>query len=128
MIGFVVSLVDMTSQVETNENAAALVLRAEEDCCCFTGWGADTAVGRSNARLHWQVQLALPRLEIGLVGSEIKLAWPTNAVGFSLEANTNHFPTDDWSPVTNTPVLVGNQHVVTNMIGSEKIFYRLRKP
>jgi hypothetical protein len=59
-LGRVLDPVDVSSQVSVNGNTATLVLRAKENCCCDTGWGEDTAPGRSNARLHWQVTLSPP--------------------------------------------------------------------
>jgi len=63
-IGEVTSPVDVTSQVTTNGNAATLTLRAQENCCCATGWGVATPIGRLNASLHWVVALLVPKVEI----------------------------------------------------------------
>jgi len=59
-LGRVLKPVDVSSQVSINGNTATLVLRTKENCCCETGWGEDTASGRANARLHWQVTLSPP--------------------------------------------------------------------
>ena len=50
----------MTSQVNVSGDQVTLVLRAKELCCLATGWGSDTLPGRTNGRLHWQVQLQPP--------------------------------------------------------------------
>ena len=64
-IGEVTAPVDVTSQVTTNGNVATLTLRAQENCCCATGWGVATPVGRLNAMLHWVVALVpIPNVEI----------------------------------------------------------------
>jgi hypothetical protein len=45
-VGQVLAPVDVTSQVTVDGNTASVVLSAENDCCCSSGWG--------NAVLHWQ--------------------------------------------------------------------------
>ena len=73
----VTNTVDATSAVQTNGNAATLQLRAEENCCCSTGWGLED--GGTNARLHWQVQIALPpKLEVSQSEGQLSLGWTTN--------------------------------------------------
>ncbi len=59
-VGRVTNVVDVSSQVAVGANIAALKLRAQENCCCVTGWGQETDNSRSNARLHWQVELWPP--------------------------------------------------------------------
>ena len=59
-LGHVTNVVDVTSAVSVNGNTVSLTLRAKDTCCCDTGWGEDSASGRLNAKLHWQVELAPP--------------------------------------------------------------------
>lgn len=59
-LGTVTNGVNVTSAVSVNRNQASLTLRARDTCCCDTGWGEDTVSGRTNARLHWEVELAPP--------------------------------------------------------------------
>jgi len=54
-VSAVVAPVDVTSQVTVSGNTASFVLRAQENCCCVTGWGSATEFGRQNARFHWEV-------------------------------------------------------------------------
>jgi hypothetical protein len=56
-IGTVTTAVDVTSQVSVNGSSASFVLRAQENCCCVTGWGQLTQSDRANARFHWIVTL-----------------------------------------------------------------------
>lgn len=56
-VGAVVAPVDVTSEVTVNGATASLLLRAQENCCCVTGWGSATQADRRDARLHWEVTL-----------------------------------------------------------------------
>jgi subtilisin-like proprotein convertase family protein len=57
----------------------------------------------------------------------IRLNWPSHANGFNLEWTTNLLSTD-WLPMTNIPVTMGGDFVITNDITAPRGFYRLRKP
>lgn len=59
-LGHVTNVVNVRAAVTLSGNAASLTLRAKDTCCCQTGWGEDTAAGRLNARLHWEVELSPP--------------------------------------------------------------------
>src|ERR1043166_4713927 len=59
-LGHVTNAVDVSSQVTINRNVATLTLRAQDTCCCNTGWGEDTVAGRLNARFRWEVELWPP--------------------------------------------------------------------
>jgi uncharacterized repeat protein (TIGR03803 family) len=68
--------------------------------------------------------VSAPQLTINLSGTNVILAWPTNASGFTLEFATNLV-----SPVWNTnlpaPVVVNTNNAVTNGISGTWKFYRL---
>jgi hypothetical protein len=65
-------------------------------------------------------------LVITRAGSGVAIAWPTNATGFVLESTANF---SLWSSVGGSPVIVGNQNVLTNSpLSTTNLFYRLRKP
>lgn len=71
-----------------------------------------------------------PKLAIALSGNQVVLSW-TNAPGgldFGLQQTTNMAPTSVWSNVTNAPVVIGGQFVVTlaKQIGNR--FFRLNLP
>ncbi|MDB6110649.1 MAG: hypothetical protein JWR69_2399 [Pedosphaera sp.] len=57
---------------------------------------------------------------------QLVFSWPTNQFGFVLESNSTVSSIKGWSPVPNTPVIVGTQKVVTNA-PSGNSFFRLRK-
>lgn len=59
-LGHVTNVVNVRAAVTLSGNEASLTLRAKDTCCCQTGWGEDTAAGRLNARLHWEVELSPP--------------------------------------------------------------------
>ena len=56
----------------------------------------------------------------------IRLLWPTNAVGYSLQCNTNVADTN-WSLALPPPVIIGTDNVVTNAVTNLN-FYRLCAP
>lgn len=56
-VGTVTAPVDVSDQVTINGNTATFTLRAQENCCCVTGWGTATQGDRANARFRWDVTL-----------------------------------------------------------------------
>ncbi|MBI3852783.1 MAG: SBBP repeat-containing protein [Verrucomicrobia bacterium] len=69
-----------------------------------------------------------PRLNVARTGTQFVLSWPTNQVGFQLESVPSLSASNIWSAVTNLPVLVGDQNVVSNNISVGNRFYRLKNP
>jgi len=59
--------------------------------------------------------------------TNVVLSWPTNVVGFSLQANTNLNPSV-WATVSPAPVVSGTNNVVTNAANLVQRFYRLQSP
>ena len=57
-VGTVTSVQDVTDQVTISGNTASFVLRAQENCCCVTGWGTATQSDRADARFQWDVKLS----------------------------------------------------------------------
>jgi len=68
-----------------------------------------------------------PRLNVNRSGSQLIVSWPTNQVGFQLESVTSLSAGGVWSAATNSPVVVGDQYVVTNPITGTSRFFRLRQ-
>ncbi|MGH8248763.1 MAG: hypothetical protein ACREUU_20320 [Gammaproteobacteria bacterium] len=54
----------------------------------------------------------------------VRLLWPINAVGYTLQSNTNT-TTTNWAAVTPLPVVAGTNNVVTNTTVGPQKFYRL---
>jgi hypothetical protein len=67
-----------------------------------------------------------PKLTLRHAADKVVLAWPTNAIGFSLEAATNLSPTIVWTSASPPPVVMGTNYVVTNSIAGNARFYRLK--
>ncbi len=69
---------------------------------------------------------ARPRLTIEVSGSDVKVRWPTSAVGYSLECNTD-LNTTTWNPAGGTASVEGADNVreFLNVTGAK--FFRLIK-
>jgi hypothetical protein len=68
-----------------------------------------------------------PPLKVSAAGSQIVVAWPTNAAGFQLESTTNFLATNSWSAVGTIPTVSGTQNVLSNSMDASLRFYRLKK-
>jgi uncharacterized repeat protein (TIGR03803 family) len=68
-----------------------------------------------------------PRLNITRANSSVILTWPTTAVGFALESNTNLAAPLGWAAVTPVPTLVNGLKTVTNTVTATPKFYRLKR-
>ena len=56
---------------------------------------------------------------------QVTLAWPGTATGFVLRQTSSLSPPIQWITVTNTPVLINGQFVVTLASGAGNLFYAL---
>ena len=79
--GSVTNAIDVTSQIQTDGSRATLLLRAQENCCCLTGWGSETHPTHTNATLHWEVHLGPPP------PPSVVIASPANGSVFSEPAS-----------------------------------------
>ena len=66
-----------------------------------------------------------PQLTLTSAGSNVVLAWPTNATGFTLQTTTNLSPSAVWTTNLPSPVVVNGQNVVTNPIAGIQQYFRL---
>jgi len=73
----------------------------------------------------FSVTLPQPQLSIAVSDTNVVLSWPTNALEFTLQCATNPASSADWSDVTNVPVVVNGQDIVTNSISGTQQFFRL---
>jgi hypothetical protein len=67
-----------------------------------------------------------PSLTIALAGTQIVLAWPTNAGNYVLQTTTNLASQPNWNAVTNTPSGIGSSDAVTLPITNTGQFFRLQ--
>ncbi len=81
----------------------------------------------NNYQYHYAVFVARlngPQLGINQVGSQLQLAWPTNALGLRLETATA-LQGAPWSPLTNAPAVSGQSQSVTLDLSPPAGFFRL---
>lgn len=69
-----------------------------------------------------------PRLSIEAVtASQVRLLWPTSAVGFTLQANAG-LNTTNWTAAGSSPSIAGTNNVAVDSVAGRQKFYRLFKP
>jgi len=66
-------------------------------------------------------------LSVSVLDQQVVVSWPVSPSGFNLESATLLQGVPNWSSVTNTPVVVGDQLKVTFPPGGIAQFYRLIK-
>ena len=71
------------------------------------------------------VVLAPAQLNIGRLGSNVRLSWTTNITGFSPQTSTT---LGGWFAVPGSPSVEGNEYVVLLPATRNRSFYRLIKP
>jgi len=70
---------------------------------------------------------ARPSLSINLLGTtQVRVAWETNSVGYALQSSAA-VESSQWAAITNAPVVLGNQYVVTLEHGDSPQLFRLKK-
>jgi uncharacterized repeat protein (TIGR01451 family) len=68
-----------------------------------------------------------PVLNVARSSGTVVLSWSTNATGFVLQSRLNLSASGVWTAVTDAPVVIGNQFVVTKNLDGTATFYRLVK-
>ena len=68
----------------------------------------------------------LPTLQILLSANQVVLSWPIAASNFVLETAPTLGPGASWAALTNGVAISGNNHVLTNEVGTGSAFFRLR--
>jgi hypothetical protein len=66
-----------------------------------------------------------PSLQIQMSGNNAILMWPDSAEDFSLQTTTNLSNPNSWMTLTNLPVIVNSQNIITNPVSKGTRFYRL---
>jgi beta-glucosidase len=78
----------------------------------------------------WEFQVfaaPAPKLSIALSGTNIVLSWPASFVNWSLLTAPALGLPGGWSAVTNVPLLLNSEYVITNAVGAAAQFYRLEQ-
>ncbi len=86
------------------------------------GTSSNCAVRVENIRFY---DLAPPRLGVQAANGSLVLSWPSAAVGYVLEATPSLAPAN-WQALTSFPSILGASYVITNQVGGQSMFYRLR--
>ncbi len=76
------------------------------------------------------VAVSGPRLKAISIGeNQLRLLWPTNSVGFTLQSTKRFNSQIEWIDSPTAPTVLGDQFVVTNLIfgGASAELFRLRK-
>src|ERR1051326_6761325 len=68
-----------------------------------------------------------PPLDLTVSANSLRLAWPSGAAGFALEAATNFQAGALWGAVTNLPLLQNSQQTIQLPVTDSNHFFRLRK-
>lgn len=68
-----------------------------------------------------------PTLQAEVSGRNFILSWPASASSYALETSTNLADTNSWTTITNDPVVINGQDVVTNGKSDRMRFYRLKQ-
>ena len=69
-----------------------------------------------------------PPISVQRLANKVHLAWPSNSVGFILEAKAHYATQAAWQTVTNTIVLSNGMRRVSLPTEGSSRFFRLRKP
>jgi hypothetical protein len=67
-----------------------------------------------------------PALSFARTGATNILRWPAWAADYLPQSHTN-LSTSDWATLTNLPVLIGYENVLTNTSTTTNAFFRLRR-
>ena len=95
----------------------------------FTVKVEDAALASDTATLNITVIAEIsPALSIQVSGSDLDILWPASATGFNLYSTTNLLPPVVWSSVTNTPIIQGDNWMVSIPIGGANYYFRLEIP
>lgn len=89
-----------------------------------------TIRGTSYGYSLWEFEVypaATAWLSINAIAPNTIICWPISTIGWILESTPVLGAANLWTPVTNVPVPVSSMNFVTNAIGANAQFYRLRQ-
>lgn len=76
----------------------------------------------------WSMVIELaPTLKIRRSGSDVLLSWPSSASNFVLQGVSEFSTNYSWTNLSLTPVVIGNENVVTNQTTNSTQFFRLSR-
>jgi uncharacterized membrane protein len=80
-------------------------------------------------RQAWIVRIteSHPTLSVRRDGTSFKIRWPASFGKYELQSITSFVPSGGWQPVTNAPVLIEGELVVTQFVTDAERFFRLRQ-
>lgn len=64
-------------------------------------------------------------LNLAVTGPNVVLSWPTNAVGYQLQAAANPLDSNSWRYIITPPVIISNRYTVVNPMLYSYDYYRL---
>ena len=85
------------------------------------------AVFEANEMNNVLVVSTSPALRISRTDDGVEIRWPAWASAYTLESTLSLNPPISWTPLTNAPVIVGNDQVLTLAPTNVSQFLRLRK-
>ncbi len=88
--------------------------------------GSDDAISVTFDNFSLTAASILPVLSVaGVTGPQVRLAWTTNSTGYRLEQSPS-LTTPDWTEVTNSPAVTGNNFVLMLDATTNQRFFRLK--
>lgn len=76
----------------------------------------------------WSMVIELaPKLTIRRSGSDVLLTWPSSASNFVLQGTSAFSTNYPWTNLSLTPVIIGNENIVTNQTTNSTQFFRLSR-
>jgi len=92
-------------------------------------WGSTNGGFQITGNAQWQVygETNQTALTITPYGSNVILAWPTNATDFTLQSTTNLGSLAVWGTISPGPVVIGGENVVFCPFTGNQMFFRLSK-
>jgi sugar lactone lactonase YvrE len=78
-------------------------------------------------RVGHVAQVTIPSLTLTSAGQNRTIKWPVPTNQYRLLATTN-FASANWNVVTNVPLTITNQNIITNISGGGTMYYRLVYP